>query len=158
MLFTSTELPATITSLTCVVRIDKHHFHTFRNGFVDDHLLQFPEGPPVQTRTDSQVGFDAFDKNNKSIWLTRPSDIIKASPIINSLFINKRLSGFDRMMCWYTNNTKTINRDGNITYGKIEPKLRKTDGFMAFVHAMCCIDSLPEIQDLPSINIGTFTY
>lgn len=105
-----------------------------------------------------QVGFDAFDKTNKSIWLTRPSDIIKASPIINSLFINKRLSGFDRMMCWYTNNTKTINRDGNITYGKIEPKLRKTDGFMAFVHAMCCIDSLPEIQDLPSINIGTFTY
>ena len=59
MLFTSTELPTTGTGLTRVVRIDKHHFHTFLNGLVDNHLLQFPEGPPMQTGTDSKVGFDA---------------------------------------------------------------------------------------------------
>ena len=105
-----------------------------------------------------RVGFDCWDKNNKNIWLTRPTNIVKASPIINSLFVNHRISGFDRMMCWYTNNTKTINNSGNITYGKIEPKLRKTDGFMAFVHAMCCIDYLPEGGDMPDIQIGTFTY
>lgn len=104
------------------------------------------------------VGFEAFDKNSKSVWLTRPSDIIKASPIINSLFVNHRLYGFDRMMCWYTNNSKTINTNGNITYGKIEPKLRKTDGFMALVHAMCCVDYLPEVTDLPDIPLGTFVF
>ncbi len=105
-----------------------------------------------------KVGLDAFDKKEKRIWLVRPSDIIKASPIINSLFVNQKLAGFDRMMCWYTNNTKTINNNGNITYGKIEPKLRKTDGFMAFVHAVCCADYLPEVTELPDIQIGAFTF
>ena len=62
------------------------------------------------------------------------------------------------MMCWYTNNSKTINTNGNITYGKIEPKLRKTDGFMALVHAMCCVDYLPEVTDLPDIQLGTFVF
>ena len=76
MLFTSTELPTTGTGLTRVVRIDKHHFHTFLNGLVDDHLLQFPERPPMQTGTDSKVGFDAFTnmrqifKNNQLFILT----------------------------------------------------------------------------------------
>ena len=64
------------TSLTRVVRIDKHYFHPFLNGLVDDHLLQFPEGPPMQTGTDSKVSFDAFTnmrqifKNNQLLILT----------------------------------------------------------------------------------------
>ena len=76
MLFTHTDLPTMRTGLTRVVRIDKHHFHTFLNGLVDDHLLQFPEGPSVQTGTDSKVGFDAFTnmrqifKNNQLLILT----------------------------------------------------------------------------------------
>ncbi len=75
MLFTITEFPSTGTGLTRVVRIDKHHFHTFLNGLVDNHLLQFPEGTPVQTSTDSKVGFDAFPtmrqvfKNNQLLIL-----------------------------------------------------------------------------------------
>ena len=40
-------------------------------------------------------------------------------------------------MRWFTNNTcVTINKYGNKAYGKVEPKLRKNDGFMAFVVAM----------------------
>ena len=60
MLFTYTDLPTMGTGPARVVRINKHHFHTFLNGLVDNHLLQFPEGPPMQTGTDSKVGFDAF--------------------------------------------------------------------------------------------------
>ena len=105
------------------------------------------------------IGFDAFDKENKNVWLVRPSDIIKASPIISSLFVTHRLHGFDRMMCWYTNNAKAVmDTKGNITYGKIEPKLRKTDGFQAFVHAMCCIDYLPEEWEMPDIQMGVISF
>lgn len=106
-----------------------------------------------------KIGFDAFDKNDKNIWLTRRSDIMKAAPIINSMFVNHHLYGFDRMMCWYTNNAKQIvNSDGNITYGKQDPRLRKTDGFMALVHASCCIEHLPDVPELPDIDMSVHTY
>ncbi len=108
-----------------------------------------------------QYGYECLtkDKDKKNIWLTRRSDIIKAAPIVNSLFVNHRISGFDRMMCWYTNNAKVIlGNDGNMTYGKIDPRLRKTDGFMALVHAMCCVDYLPDVNDLPDIDLGAFVY
>lgn len=105
------------------------------------------------------MGFDAFDKENKRIYLIRPSDIAKAAPIINSAFVNHRISGWDRIMCWYTNNTKKIlDTRGNTAFGKIEPKLRKTDGFMAWVHSMCCLDFLPEYSDISGINLGTFVF
>ena len=106
-----------------------------------------------------KVGFDCWDKENKRVYLVRPSDIMKASPIINSAFLNRRFSGFDRMMCWYVNNTKTItDAKGNVTYGKIEPKLRKNDGFMALVHGFCCLSFLPEVADLPDLQLGVYTF
>lgn len=106
-----------------------------------------------------KIGFDAFDKENKKIYLVRPSDITKASPIISSAFLRHAISGWDRMMCWYTNNSKKIlDRKGNTSYGKIEPKTRKTDGFMAWVASMCCIDVLPEVTDFPNINLNVTTY
>lgn len=105
------------------------------------------------------MGFEAFDKENKRIYLIRPSDIIKASPVINSLFLTQSVTGWDRMMAWYTNNAKRVmDTKGNVTYGKIEPKLRKTDGFMAWVHSICCLDFLPEEVELPAVNMGVFTY
>lgn len=106
-----------------------------------------------------KIGFDAFDKDNKTIYLVRPSDIVKASPVINSAFLQHSISGWDRMMCWYTNNSKKIlDSKGNISYGKIDPKLRKTDGFMAWVASMCCIDFLPEINDFPGIDLSVATF
>lgn len=106
-----------------------------------------------------RIGFDAFDKENKKIYLVRPSDITKASPVINSAFLRHAITGWDRMMCWYTNNSKKIiDSKGNTSYGKIEPKTRKTDGFMAWVASMCCIDVLPETADFPDINLSVATY
>ena len=113
----------------------------------------------INTSFKKILGWNAFDKDNRRIYLCRPSDIAKAAPIINSAFLNRRIFGWDRMMCWYTNNTKRIlDNKGNTSYGKIEPKLRKTDGFMAWVHSMCCLEYLPDINDLPNIQLGTFTY
>lgn len=105
------------------------------------------------------IGFDAFDKDNKKIYLVRPSDIAKSAAVINSAFLQHSVSGWDRMMCWYTNNSKKImDSKGNISFGKIEPKLRKTDGFMAWVHAMCCLDFLPEEVDFTGISLEVATY
>ena len=91
--------------------------------------------------------------------MVRNSDIAKASPIINSAFLQHAISGWDRMMCWYTNNSKKIiDNRGNTAFGKIEPKLRKTDGFMAWVASMCCLDALPEEHAFPNINLSVVTY
>lgn len=106
-----------------------------------------------------KVGFDAFDKDNKKIYIVRPSDIAKASPLINSAFLQHNVSGWDRMMCWYTNNSKKIlDSKGNTAYGKIEPKFRKTDGFMAWAASMCCLDFLPEENCFPDISLSVATY
>lgn len=108
-----------------------------------------------------QIGFDAFPevKEEKRIYLVRPSDIAQAAPHINSAFLQHELSGFDRMLCWYTNNAKRImDSKGNTAYGKIDPVLRKTDGFMAFVAAMCCRDYLPEADAFPDIDMNIAVY
>lgn len=68
------------------------------------------------------------------------------APEIESLFSNGKINfGPSAIMRWYTNNTfvKT-DKDGNKTYGKIEPKLRKNDGFMAFVAGMFSKEELEE--------------
>lgn len=92
-----------------------------------------------------EAGFEGVKRDGRDIWLSRPSDIEKIAPVVSSLFATHKLSGFDRMLCWYTNNVMEVRqKNGNIRYEKIEPKLRKTDGFMALIHALCCLDYLPE--------------
>ena len=62
-------------------------------------------------------------------------------------------------MAWYTNNTKKIlDTKGNCSYGKIEQKLRKTDGFMGFVDAMCCLEFLPDVSDMPDIDMSVAVF
>ncbi len=89
------------------------------------------------------VGFDA---NEKEVKLVRPSDIMQVVQKISSMFIsNKIIWGDDLLMRWYTNNTKLEPApNNNHKYGKIEPKSRKTDGFMAFTNAVIIEDELPE--------------
>ena len=46
---------------------------------------------------------------------------------------------------WNVNNAKKVTDvRGNISYGKIEPRYRKTDAFMAFAAAQCIEDCIPE--------------
>ncbi|MCI8506894.1 MAG: terminase large subunit [Lachnospiraceae bacterium] len=83
------------------------------------------------------AGFNADKSGAGNIKLVRPSDIMQIAPTITSQFANQRIIWEDNpLMRWYTNNAKQMmDSKGNITYGKIEPKSRKTDGFMALVMA-----------------------
>ncbi|MED3795883.1 terminase large subunit [Lysinibacillus capsici] len=59
-------------------------------------------------------------------------------PVVEEMFAHEKIKwGDDLLMRWYTWNTY-VKRDGkgNITYEKIEPELRKTDGFSALLHAL----------------------
>lgn len=69
------------------------------------------------------------------------------APTIEKLFSENKINfGLSAIMRWYTNNTcVTTDKYGNKTYGKIEPKLRKNDGFMAFLVAMFSSDELEEV-------------
>lgn len=79
------------------------------------------------------------------VKLTRPSDLMKVHPVINSAFVRRRFVWGDLpIMRWYTNNTKVVTEGINSTYGKIEPNRRKTDGFMALANAMTQLDLLYE--------------
>lgn len=94
-----------------------------------------------------KIGIDASDK--EQVKIIRPSDIMKIVPVIDSLFNNHQIVwGDNPLMRWFTNNTKLTDKNlGNYVYDKIEPKSRKTDGFMAFVHAMIAAQDTLEDED-----------
>ena len=65
-------------------------------------------------------------------------------------------------MRWAANNTCMVTSPtGNTTYGKIEPKSRKTDPFKAFIAAMCGsvdLDDCGEKHDIDILDIGVHSY
>lgn len=110
-----------------------------------------------------EVGFDTDKKGKNNIKLIRPSDEMLIGPVITSAFANHNIIfGDNPLMRWYTNNSCRIeSQAGNITYGKIEPKSRKTDGFKAFVAAMCGANDLVdsgEKFDISMFDIGVHSY
>lgn len=100
----------------------------------------------VLARELREIGFDAKEKQVK---LVRPSDVMMVQPKITSIFATQSLAvGDDPLFRWMTNNAKLEPApNNNFKYGKIEPKSRKTDGFMAFVAAMTIEEEIPEYQD-----------
>lgn len=96
------------------------------------------------------IGIDGNDKNQ--VKIVRPSDIMKIVPVIDSMFNKQDIAwGDNPLMRWFTNNTKLVDKNlGNYVYDKIEPKSRKTDGFMAFVHAV--IASIDVLEDEPDLS------
>lgn len=97
-----------------------------------------------------------FSPERKNVKLVRPSDIMKAAIVIGFIFSKHLIIyGDDSLMRWYTRNVKAVmDKKGNITYEKIEPKSRKTDGFMGFAAAMTEED---KIKQKPKIGrrLGT---
>lgn len=69
------------------------------------------------------------------------------APEVEKLFAEGRIIyGASAIMRWYTNNTQVVtDKFGNKQYQKIEPKLRKNDGFMAFLVAMYSKDLIKEV-------------
>ena len=90
------------------------------------------------------VGYTLRDKTAAKI---RPSDHMRVLPVIDSAFKRDQIAwGDDRLMRWFTSNTKVVtlaNSNGNFKYDKIEPRSRKTDGFMALVAAFCIAEAIP---------------
>lgn len=79
----------------------------------------------------------------------------KLEPIVEEMFAHELVKwGDDLMMRWYTNNVY-VKRDvkANITYEKIEPELRKTDGFFALLHALQHDHLLTEKQVITKENV-----
>ena len=105
----------------------------------------------VLSRALRDVGYDA---NEKEVKLVRPSDIMQVVQKISSMFIGGKITwGDDSLMRWFTRNTKLEPApNNNFKYGKIEPKSRKTDGFMAFVNAVILEDELPETFEFQYMN------
>ena len=95
----------------------------------------------------NEIGFDA--RNKEQVKLVRPSDIAKIQPVIESAFVNENICwGDNPLMRWFTNNAKLVPWQNNTkVFGKIEPKSRKTDGFMAFVAAMTISEELENINE-----------
>lgn len=62
----------------------------------------------------------------------------KVAPILDAAFAGGNICiDDDPLMRWYIANVKVVtDGKGNKTYHKIEPELRKTDGFFALIHAL----------------------
>ena len=95
-----------------------------------------------------------------NVKLIRPSDIMQIAPEFSMDFAKHNIIwGDNSLMRWYTNNAKRIiDQKGNITFGKIEPKSRKTDGFMALVAARTVSDKLDAIAKMNSVKLGVWRY
>lgn len=101
-----------------------------------------------------QAGFDEKDKNR--VLLTKRVTVQRWAPVIESAFnTHKIVWGDNPLMRWYTNNAcKVDDKQGNTTFEKKEAKSRKTDGFMALVHAFCASENLKDSGE----SAGGYTY
>lgn len=77
----------------------------------------------------------------------------KTAPIIDTIFANQTIVlEDDKLMRWYIWNTKReVDKKGNVTYKKIEPVKRKTDGFFCLLHSLID-DDLEESSELISYD------
>lgn len=125
------------------LRNQKEHYNIV-GGALDNYRYTLLKEPLMQ------LGFECDRKGRNNLKLVRPSDKMLVAPLIASDFANQRIVwGDSPLMRWYTNNTSAVeDKNGNIIYGKIEPKSRKTDGFMAFVAAYTQLDLLKQNQPM----------
>lgn len=129
----------------------KKHYNIIA-GALDNYRYTLLKSPLLE------CGFECDRKGLNNLKLVRPSDKMLVAPLIASDFTNHKIVwGDSALMRWYTNNTSaTEDKNGNISYGKIEPKSRKTDGFMAFVAAYTQLDLLKQSQPISTDNFKKF--
>ena len=104
----------------------------------------------------------AFDETGLPLEVTRSGAVThsKLFPLIEYLFANEKVVfGDDMMMRWYTNNVYVDDdghKKGNKVFKKIEERLRKTDGFFAFLHAMSKQEELPVTTQMVFYHCHTY--
>lgn len=105
-----------------------------------------------------KIGFEWTKGEDNKVHLIRPSDKYIVAPKVISIFNRKQMVwGDNSLMRWYTWNVELIKKNGNMEFGKIEEKSRKTDGFMAYVAALCDEDLIKE-RNRPRRPIGTMVF
>ena len=117
-------------SMVCeYIQEELQHYNLVRVGVDNFRLALLAKGL-------QEIGIDTKDKEVCKI--IRPSDVMKIVPVIDSLFNNEELVyGDNPLLRWCTNNTMLVDKGkGNFEYGKIDYRARKTDAFMATVHAI----------------------
>ena len=98
-----------------------------------------------------------------NLKLIRPSDIAQIAPALCLELERKSIAWGENnhAMQWYTNNVKKVtDSKGNTAFEKIEPKSRKTDGFMALVAARTQLYRLEPYDregQIPA-DLGVWTY
>lgn len=106
----------------------------------------------LMKRALSEAGFDTADGRVKVI---RPSDIMRIQPVVRSAFANRSIAwGDSALMRWSANNAKLVPAPhDNWTYGKIDPRKRKTDAFLALVAAFTGFDVVETSSQQPSFSM-----
>lgn len=131
--------------------IEMGRYYQIKVIAADDFRLKY-----LQTAfTEAGIG-DKLKKARKGI-----KTHTELEPIVDDLFSYKNIvfCDDDFMMRWYTNNTYKDRDDRlNIEYKKIEPKLRKTDGFFMLLHALQHKDVLDVPVATYSSGLKTYTY
>lgn len=119
---------------------------------IDDYRYQ------LLSKALREIYFSAEKDFNNNVIKIRPSNEMKIMPTITSGFINQKYAwGDNPLMRWYCQNTKKITLpSGNMVYGKIEPKSRKTDGFKAFIAAECGSDVLNAYENKKPGAVNNF--
>lgn len=104
----------------------------------------------------AEILYMSPDKGIENVFLVRPSNEMITIPVITSCFVNHNLAvGDNPLFRWAVWNSKVITSpNGNSTYGKIEPKSRKTDPFKAYVAAKCVAVNDGEDNLVYSDNCG----
>jgi len=116
----------------------------------------------VADRYRAEIVRDAFNKTGLplSIVPAGPPTHAKIAPLITTMFTEETIVfGNNPTMRWYVNNTcQVLDAKGNITYHKIEPRTRKTDGFFALIHALSKDSELQDPGDFNVLSLGVYTY
>lgn len=103
---------------------------------------------------------DEFKTQGLPLRIVRSGPIShnKIAPVIDIMFANEEIVYGDNMtMRWYTNNVYVdMDKKGNKTYYKIEPKTRKTDGFFALLHALLIDNEVQESKPMTFYKAVTF--
>ena len=113
------------------ITMDTYRYTLFKTVFEQ-------RGITIETRDNPQGTVRLIRKIGSACGIIAPSR--------EKLYSEHRVDyGDSAIMRWYTQNTGTLtDKYGNMQYVKIEPKLRKNDGFMAFVAAEFSADLLKE--------------
>lgn len=112
----------------------------------------------IMKRALEGVGF--MSGQGGTIQQVKGRHIMQIAPILIAQLNRQAVAfGDDALMRWYINNTKQLlDARGNVTFGKIEPKTRKTDGFMAAVAATTLLDRLETERSTEGVDFGVFTF